>query len=181
MCTWVGGGGDGVRTACEREAGCTRVGSGTCMCHTRLSEPVARDEGGQSEGGRGGAGTPFLPGFAYGPCRRGAENLFISILLAPKRPKENFRCRPQTFEGRRGVQGVGGVTPPPPTAYGRSNTSLPMAHALHIIDNHLHIMRHDGVLRRGGRTIEESHGALSDFVAISVFPHQHFSAVNDRG
>ena len=61
------------------------------------------------------AGTPLLPGSPTVP-----ENFEASILLAPKAPKQNFGCQPQTLEGEEG-----GVAPPPPrTAYGRSTTSL---------------------------------------------------------
>ena len=50
------------------------------------------------------------------------------IFLVPKAPKQNFGYQPQTFEGEEGGvevrPGEGGVVPPPPTVYGRSNASL---------------------------------------------------------
>ena len=95
-------------------------------------------------GGGGGLwlGAPLLPGSPCGPRRRGAENFEASIFLAPKAPKQNFGCEPQTLEGEEGGEGGGwhkasvsdclplalgwgGVTPPPPAVYGRSKTSPP--------------------------------------------------------
>ena len=57
--------------------------------------------GGGSEGGkRGGVGwDPLLPGSPCGPRRRRAKLFEAEILLAPKAPKQNFGCQPQTFEG----------------------------------------------------------------------------------
>ena len=50
----------------------------------------------------------------------------ILILLAPKAPKQNFGCQPQTLEGDEVGGGVqGGGAPPPPAVYSRSNRSLP--------------------------------------------------------
>ena len=82
--------------------------------------PKARDavEGGEegSEGGGGLAGTP---------SSLAAPENESSILLAPKAPKQILAASLKHWKGRRGDQG--GVPPPPPTAYGRSNTSLPKA------------------------------------------------------
>ena len=53
-------------------------------------------------GGGGLAGTPLLPGSPYGPRRRRAESFEASIVLAPKAPKQNSGCQPQTLEGEEG-------------------------------------------------------------------------------
>ena len=64
--------------------------------------------GGSERGGKGGlAGTPLLLGSPYGPRRRRAGNFEASVLLAPKAPKQNVGCQPQTLEG-----GGGGGYPP---------------------------------------------------------------------
>ena len=57
-------------------------------------------------GGGGSAGTLLLLGV---PAKE------AQILLAPKAPKQNFGCLPQTLEGEGGA---------PPAVYGRSSTSL---------------------------------------------------------
>ena len=69
-----------------------------------------RAGGGQvGEGGDWGlAGTPLLPESPYGTRRRGAEHFEASILLAPKAPKQNFGCQPQTLEAEEwGGGGLG--------------------------------------------------------------------------
>ena len=45
--------------------------------------------------------------------------------MAPKAPKQNFGCQPQTLEGEEGEGGLGGGggTPPPAVVYGHFNTS----------------------------------------------------------
>ena len=59
------------------------------------------------------ARTPLLPGSPYGPRRKRAEKFYAFILLAPKAPKQNFACQPQTLEGgEEGGGGLGGGTPP---------------------------------------------------------------------
>ena len=50
-----------------------------------------------SERGGGVAGTPLLLGSPCGLC-----------LSAPKAPKQNFGCQPQTLEGEEGGLGGGG-------------------------------------------------------------------------
>ena len=65
--------------------------------------------GGLKRGGGGEgvlAGTPLLPGSPYGPCRRRAKKIEALILLAPKAPKQNFGCQPQTLEEAEGGRGV---------------------------------------------------------------------------
>ena len=54
----------------------------------------------------GWLGPPLLPGSPYGPRQRRAETFEASILLAPKAPKQNFGCQPQTLEGEGGGGGL---------------------------------------------------------------------------
>ena len=86
-----------------------------------------RREGGALKGGGGGwLGPPSSQGPPMVPRRRGAEHFEAEILLAPKAPKKNFGCQPQTLEGEEGGGGPGEGAPPPPEVYGRSSTSLPL-------------------------------------------------------
>ena len=119
--------------------------------HHRAGQGRTRNESGVSTGGGGGrdvleggggllrgvregglAGTPLLPGSPYGPRRRQAKIFEASILWAPKAPKQNFGCQPQTLEGEegwggsrggKGGKGGGGITRLL-LVYCRSNTSL---------------------------------------------------------
>ena len=124
-------------------------GLGTAMCLRRPPSmqrpgwPCSREvlEGGEgvvrgSEGeGGGSAGPPSSYGPPVVPSEGGPKIFEASILLAPKVPKQTFGCQPQTLQeeegGGEGVQGEGGRggvrggTTPPPTVYGRSNTSPP--------------------------------------------------------
>ena len=95
-----------------------------CVCVLGVGGYQGCSKGG---GGLRGGGPPLLPGSPYGPRRRRAKKFEAQILLAPKAPKRNSGCQPQTLEGDevggRGFQG--GLPPPPPsTVYGRSTTSL---------------------------------------------------------
>ena len=132
----------GGRCACNSEErrgpserGIPRAPPPTNRCHTcrramprpghRLIERVGGGgeisqgcigKGGGVLKGRGGGGVwlgpPLLPGSPYGPHRRRAEIFEASIPWAPKVPKQNFGCQPQTLEAEEGGQ-RGGVPPPP--------------------------------------------------------------------
>ena len=43
--------------------------------------------------------TPHLRESPYVPAKGGQKIFKASILLAPKAPKQNFGCQPQTLEG----------------------------------------------------------------------------------
>ena len=79
-------------------------GTGRGPCPRDVLE---RGEGG-SEAREGGlAGTPPPPRVPLLVLRRWRAKIFsASILLAPKAPKQNFGCQPQTVEGEGGGRGV---------------------------------------------------------------------------
>ena len=67
--------------------------------------------GGGSEGGGGGGWDPTPPRVPLWSPRRRANIFSAEILLAPKAPKQNFGCQPQTLEGEMGGGGGPGGLP----------------------------------------------------------------------
>ena len=78
----------------------------------------------QSEGGgRGGwLGPPSSQGPPMVPAEGEPKVLKLKPSWRRRRRSKILAVSPKHWKGRRGVQG--GVHPPPPTRYGRSNTSL---------------------------------------------------------
>ena len=97
------------------EGGDGRVGDDALQQHLRGKRGggggcIRGERRGGSEGERGfGWEPPSSRESPYGPRPKAGPKILASILSAPKAPKQNVGCQPQTLEGGGGGGGEGGL------------------------------------------------------------------------